>query len=680
MPFLSDDFLAPYKTKTPPWGPLGWVTYKRTYARWLSNEGRTEQWWETIRRVVEGNLSIVPNDPTATKDEAEALYDAFFNMYVLPPGRGLWMMGTDVAKRSGESLFNCWACNVVPQAYLEGGPVKPSTSFVFMADMSMLGGGVGFNISKESVAKFEPVSKKVSIYITCDPKHANVRELDAETIPTDKSSFVYVRVADTRRGWTDAIRYTIDAAWKQDDYDPVIVFDVSDVRKAGARIKGFGGTAAGPGPLVKCLRSLNEILNARVGQNLRPIDALDMMNVIGKCVVSGNVRRSAQIAVGDIDDRDFREAKLDEEALMDRRWASNNSVLISDDSDLSEVVKTLAQNGEPGLVNLERGRNYGRYVDGFNPEADPHVSGVNPCSEIFLENMEPCNLVELFPSRILESGGNASEFAALALRYAKRVTFSKMSWDQSAKVIARNRRVGVSISGWDDFKLMYSGDSNAYLDALYLSVRAADAAFSDQLGCSMSIKTTTNKPSGSISNLPGVSHGRHRRYSKWYVRRIRMASTDPLVEVLTDAGFPIESDLYVPNTEVVSFPVESPTAHLPGFVSAGEDTIEAQFEDQWDLQTWWADNSVSSTITFHPHEVDKIEGLLKQYPFKSTSLLPYSGHGYEQAPFEPISEERYRELMGQIRFWPSEEHMDKERRDMELLSDDECAGGACPIR
>jgi hypothetical protein len=180
--------------------------------------------------------------------------------------------------------------------------------------------------------------------------------------------------------------------------------------------------------------------------------------------------------------------------------------------------------------------------------------------------------------------------------------------------------------------------------------------------------------------LNGSSPGRHRHYFEYGIRRIRMQAKDPLVEVLIDGGFHVEPDAYSPNTSVVEFPVHSPGSDLPGFKTADEDTLVEQCEDQMELQTYWADNSVSSTLTFREEEADQIPDVLRKFKFKSTSMLPYTGHGFEQAPYEPITEEAYNERMAQIRFWPTEAHMSKEKRDMELIAQDECASGACPIR
>lgn len=694
---FSEAFLDKYRDLEPPFGPLGWVTYKRTYARWIPSENRNEEWWETCRRVLEGNFNLVPcksEDLEITLAEMEKAYDLMFRMIWLPPGRGLWISGTDSARKNGSSLNNCWACEVAPAKYYnrDDAPVKASTPFVFIMDMLMMGGGVGTAITKESTAKFNKVHNNVNLFIVCDPKHPNVNELEAEDIPPRNEDHTYIRVKDSRRGWTDALRVLIDSHYKRTNYNYNLVIDVSDVRSAGKRIKGFGGTSAGPGPLVRMLRSIHSVLKGAEGRKLTSVEVADIVGYIGKCVVSGNVRRSAILHLFSNNDMEAISSKSDLEKLQDVRWTANISMQIDDEfSDFDELGKLISNNGEPGVINLNRFQNYGRFIDGEQPNIDDGVRTTNPCGEIGLASMEPCNLVELFPAKIMEVGEDYENMARIAFRYSKRVTFAKHEWEPVAEIIQQNRRVGVSISGWEDWKSMTDakfGPDKAkeyrrtVLDNMYKAIDDEDIKMSNDLGCSLSIKKTTVKPSGSISLLNGSSPGRHAHYSKYYKRRIRLSHNDPLIDLLKEAGFHIEDDFYSPNTVVVEFPVKALTADSPNFKAAHDYTLEEQCEDQMELQTYWADNSVSSTLTFKEDEAELIPGMLRKYKFKSTSMLPYVGHGYEQAPYEPITEKEYYDMQAQVKFWPSDKEFRsyKERRDMEIIGQDDCEGGACPIK
>lgn len=291
---LSDEFLAPYERRQPDWGPLGWITYKRTYARWADRaQTRREEWHETVRRVVEGNIALDPRPrtPEVVQEltrEAERMFDTVFHLLWTPPGRGLWISGTEFAKRHGDALVNCWAVAVKPGAYADGEPAKPSFPFVLAMDLLMKGGGVGFSVTHEHVKQLPTVKNPVRLHVVCDSHHPNVREVEPEPIP--QVTQTYLRVEDSREGWWHALRVVIDSHFKA-KRERHLVLDVSDVRAAGEAIRGFGGTAAGPGPLVQLLRDVNALLNDAVGVQLTPVQCTDVMNMIGRCVVAGNVRR-----------------------------------------------------------------------------------------------------------------------------------------------------------------------------------------------------------------------------------------------------------------------------------------------------------------------------------------------------------------------------------------------------
>lgn len=722
---LSDEFIQEMKKKEPVWGSLGWVTYKRTYARYLENEGRTENWDETIRRVVEGNVNLEPRlqEPNPSKQvikqletEAEKMFEVFYKLMATPPGRGLWQSGTEYSTRTGDSLNNCWFVAVKPQPYFDS-KIKPfyldskvydkvSFPFTFLFDQSMKGGGVGFSVTRKNVKQIPEVYRRVKLSITCDPLKKDVENLNVDPSPERKPD-VYFKVPDSREGWAESLALVIDAHFDQ-IFDPdyyikadelSVVIDVSDVRAAGERIKGFGGVASGANPLIDFLRDVNELLNERVNNKLTSVDCVDIMNLIGRTVVAGNVRRTAEIALGDPDDQAFVIMKQDKEKLYSHRWASNNSVLIDTKFDnYGEIAEAIAVNGEPGIGNIELAKNYGRIIDGFNPQADPDAEGWNPCAEITLANGEPCNLVEVFPLIVEREGWDVQEVLQIVTRYAKRVTFSKYDWAVSRSVIEKNRRIGVSLSGLQDWILssfgkgavigwngqepIYNKDLVVALNNMFNAVTFADKKYSIELGVNESIKKTTIKPSGTVALLPGVSPGMHFHYAAYFIRRIRFQHNDPLLDVLKQCGYHMEPDVYSQNTVVVEFPTKAPTADHPEFKSAGDVSIEEQFAFQALLQTYWADNSVSCTITFKEEEKGKIEGLLHQYRsiIKSTSLLPYSGHGYKQAPIEPITKEQYGEMVVKVKAKPQELAQTDQAKDLELVGSQDCAGGACPIR
>lgn len=739
---LSDTYIEKIKSEvTPHWGELGWVTYKRTYARWLEDENRSENWDETVKRVVEGNINLDPRlhketVPTETyhelQHEAERLYKLIYSLSATPSGRNLWISGTDYQERVGDALNNCWFISIRPQAYgnshivpdyLKKDQPAVSMPFSFLFDQLMKGGGVGFSVVEENISQMPEVDQKIELVVLISKKNKDYgTAIEAGAVDADEwrsahegESALFAETQDTREGWVESNALLIDSHFsKTTGKAERVVIDVTKIREKGQRIHGFGGVAAGPTPFIEMLYSINAVLNEAYDRKLTSVDCTDLCNLIGKNVVAGNVRRSAEIALGNPSDHGFVTMKQDQEKLMDHRWASNNSVIVSPEfDDYETIADSIAQNGEPGIVNMDLIRNYGRLADGRQEGIDKEAEGTNPCGEISLSNGEPCNLFEVFPLVAEDQEWNMNEVFSLATRYAKRVTFSNYDWEISRNIINKNRRIGISMSSIQDWILkkfgqrLVTGFHDQYdsetgktvkaaafndqavqsVNAFYGAVLQADQDYSRDLGCRTSIKHTTVKPSGTVSKLAGVSEGMHFSFDKYIIQRIRFQDSDPLIPAMKEAGYYIEKDAYSENTMVVEFPVKAEGAELKNFVSANDVSIEEQFATQAFLQTYWADNSVSCTVTFHPEEKEKIAGLFRQYrnSCKSTSLLPYSGHGFVQAPKEPISREKYIEIKAGIKgsvqaIYQAMNQELNEQKDLEIVDQTDCISGACPVR
>lgn len=739
---LTPEFIAKTENEvTPHWGELGWVTYKRTYARWLPEQGRNEEWPETVQRVVEGNINLDPRlqadtvDPQVIDDltqEAQNLFKLIYGLAATPSGRNLWISGTEYQHRNGDALNNCWFIAVRPQAYgdshiipsyLKPEQIAASMPFSFMFDQLMKGGGVGFSVTPNNVKQMPQVDNHVDLTVLIDSE-SDSYDASLKLGAVDKSDWMhansladtrYYRLPDTREGWVLANANMIDAHFDGTNPDDKtkVVLDISDIRPKDAPIHGFGGTASGPMPLVEMLFDINSILNDAVGRKLTAVDCTDMGNMIGKTVVAGNVRRSAELALGGSEDDDFITMKQDKDKLYHHRWASNNSVAVdSSFTDYQPIADSIQHNGEPGIVNLGLSRDYGRLIDGRQEGIDEAVEGTNPCGEISLSNGEPCNLFEVFPSVAEEQGWQLEDAFGLGARYTKRVTFSHYDWEVSRDAIQKNRRIGVSMSGIQDWILktfkhrvvtgfeakrddttgktvmapIYNQTAVKRFSDLYAAVVKADKDYSDTLGCQPSIKHTTVKPSGTVAKLAGVSEGMHFHYARYLIQRIRFQDSDPLLPALKASGYKVEPDVYSQNTMCVEFPVQAAHADQAAFATAGEVSMAEQFATQAFLQTYWSDNAVSCTVTFQPEEGDQISDLLMQYrnTIKSTSLLPYSGADFKQAPKEPIDANTYTEKCAEITADVAETFAamtgNHDQKDIELVDQSDCAGGACPIR
>ncbi|MHA1521597.1 MAG: fused protease/ribonucleoside-triphosphate reductase [Promethearchaeota archaeon] len=606
---LDNEFIDLFRAKQPEWGPLGYITYKRTYARYIEAENRTEEFFETAQRVVEGVYSIqkehcnklgLPWDPEKAQKSARRMFEKIWTFRFLPPGRGLWMMGTEFIDKHGSMALN--NCGFVSTEDLQ---IKKTKAFEWLMDALMLGVGVGFDT--KGAGKF--------------------------TIQEPKDETFVFEVPDSREGWVQALRHLLTAYFEG---EAMPIYDFSKVRPAGALIRGFGGVASGPNPLNEMLNSQKEILDKLIGKTLCSVDIVDMMNLIGKCVVAGNVRRSAEIALGDLDDEAYITCKQDQEALYHHRWASNNSIIGKRGMDYDRILEGISKNGEPGIIWLENAQAYSRM--GHPPDyKDKKAVGVNPCGEQTLESFELCCLVETFPSRH-ESYEEFEETLKYAYLYAKSVTLVNVHWNETNAVMGKNRRIGTSQTGIIDAFARHGRNTILqWCDKGYNFLRQQDEQYSDFFCVPQSIKITTVKPSGTVSLLPGVAPGIHYPHSEYYIRRIRISKESTLIDLLRDANYHIEQDAYSDNSMVVEFPI-----HEENFLRAKKDvSIWEQLANAIDYQHYWSDNQVSITATFQEHEIKDLKFALQfvEDKLKGISLLPLIDSGYKQMPYEEITKE-----------------------------------------
>ncbi|KAK8815385.1 hypothetical protein WA158_003597 [Blastocystis sp. Blastoise] len=629
---LDPEFLEPYKHRTPPFGfnGLGEIVYRRTYSR-VKNDGTNEDWWETIQRVVEGTYSIQKDyiqsmllgwNDNQGQASAQEMYNLMFNMKFLPPGRGLWCMGTAVVhkKNLSAALNNC---AFVSTEDILNNPTRP---FTFLMDASMLGVGVGFDTKGAG---------KVSI----------IGPLETESVE-------YI-IDDSREGWVDSVEALLLSYIGENGQQlPSIRFNYDEIRPAGKILKTFGGYSSGPKPLMDLHNSIIEILNERKGTTMTSTDIVDIFNLIGKCVVSGNIRRTAEIAFGEPEDKEFLDLKNYEKnpRRMAFGWSSNNSVFAKIGMDYKEIAERIQINGEPGLAWLSNMQQYGRMEDPANNK-DSRVKGGNPCLEQSLESYELCCLVETFPARhtSLQEYLRTLKFAYL---YAKTVTLRMTHWPETNRVMLRNRRIGCSVSGVAQFLAKHSLDElKVWLDEGYHTIQHWDDVYSSWFCIPHSIKTTSVKPSGTVSLLAGATPGMHFPESRTYLRRIRVAKDSALLIPIREAGYVVDPAVGQEDTTVV---VEIPVKiEEEGIRTINEVSMFEQLSLAAFMQRYWADNQVSCTITFDkktegPHIAHMLQFF--QYQLKGVSMLPkFEKLCYPQLPYEEVSEEFYNERMKNVK-------------------------------
>ena len=424
----------------------------------------------------------------------------------------------------------------------------------------------------------------------------------------------------------------------------------------------------------------------RAGEKVTRKDIADIGNLIGVCVVSGNVRRSAELLIGRIDDEDFLNLKnadvYPERNSYDPKnpgwaWMSNNSVEATVGSDYSKIVDGIILNGEPGIVWLDVSRKYGRLADPINNK-DHRIAGYNPCAEQSLESFECCTLVETYLNR----HKNKEDFLRtlkFAYLYAKTVTLLPTHWEETNAIMQRNRRIGTSVSGMANF-----ADNKGFpvlrewLDEGYKLVKSYDSTYSEWLGVRESIKMTTVKPSGTVSILAGESPGVHwASGGKFFNRAIRFANSDPMLPLFKMAQYRVEPASESPETtSVVFFPIKTEAKRAEKEVS-----IYEKMDLAATAQFYWSDNSVSVTVTFDPEKESKEIGTaLRMFEgrMKTVSFLPMGNAVYPQMPYTQITEAEYEDAT--MKLFPIDLEGVYAGMASDAIGEAYCTTDACEVR
>ena len=636
---LTEEFINQYKDREVPFGfrdaggnALGELVFIRTYSR-KKDDGTKEKWFEVCERVINGMYSIqkdhckenrLPWNDRKSHASAQEAFDRMFNLKWTPPGRGLWTMGSKMVME-GKNSAALQNCAFVSTRDLD--KYDPGALFSWVMDALMLGVGVGFDVLG--------AEKDIEIL---KPK-------------ADETTFI---IPDTREGWVESTRVLINSFLTPNKSTQLFDYDL--IRAYGEPIKGFGGTASGPKPLIEMHEKIRAVVGGRVGDKLDSRAIVDIVNLIGTCVVAGNVRRSATLAMGAPEDEVFSNLK-NPEVYPDRNsydpeapgwaWMSNNSIAAKVGTPYENYVDLIVDNGEPGFIWLDTTRNYGRTVDAPDGK-DYRVMGFNPCAEQPLESYELCTLVEVHMNRH-ENKEDFLRTLKFAYLYGKTVTLLSTHWQQTNAIMQRNRRIGTSLTGIASF-----ADTNGlpvlrqWQDEGYKKVREYDNQYSEWLCIRESIRATTVKPSGSVSILSGETPGVHwGPGGKYFLRAIRFSTSDPMMALFKAAGYKIEKDVVSANTKVVYFPVKSEHDRSEKDVSLFEKIGLAAT-----TQKYWSDNGVSVTLSFDAEtEKQHVASALHMYEgqLKAVSFLPMSNSTYPQQPYTQITREQYEGYIGKIK-------------------------------
>ena len=588
------------------------------YARWIPDENRRETWGETVDRYFDFMLNHLGKNYGYTPDEklVAELKDAVYNRNVMPSMRAVMTAGAAL-DRDHVAGYNC--------SFV---PVDNPRSFDETMYILMCGTGVGFSVEYKYVNKLPAVPESF-----------------------EKSTTIIV-VEDSKTGWAKAYRELLAMLWA----GQIPAIDVSKLRPAGARLKTMGGRSSGPQPLINLFDFTIAKFKAAAGRQLKPIEAHDIMCKIGEIVVVGGVRRSAMISLSNINDIEMAAAKSGNWwENNSQRALSNNSVAYSRKPEMEQFIaewKNLydSKSGERGIYNVaaaqKQAARWGR--------RDPEIHyGTNPCSEIILRPYQFCNLSEVVirENDTRETIANKVRLATILGTWQSTLTdfkYLRKIWKDNTE---EERLLGVSLTGQFGHKFMSGKDNmeelGKYLAGLREYARETNKEEAANLSIPESAAITCVKPSGTVSQLVGVSSGMHPWHSEYYIRTVRADNKDPLTELMKAYEVPNEPDFMKPDsTTVFSFPVKSPEAAI-----VRNDLSAIDHLNTWLVyQREWCEHKPSITVSVKEEEWMEVGAWVYKHfdEVSGISFLPHSDHTYKQAPYQECSKEEYEELLNKM--------------------------------
>lgn len=680
---ISEEFVSKFKHRPSPMSQLGNFVYYRTYSRWLPDEMRREYWWETVRRAVEYNCSLIPT----SKEEAERLYRNIYDLKQFMSGRTLWVGSTDVSKYYPMSNYNC-SFQVI----------ESFSSFRDVFYLLMVGSGVGVRILKSDVEKLPLVRSNVEVIHESYTPIPKAERQDSTSLEFTHNDTVKITIGDSKEGWVQSLDYYLKVLYST-EYRKIntVILNYDHVRVKGEKLATFGGTASGHSSMKNMFIKINRVIKKAAARSttatvkLRPIDCLDIANVIGENVVVGGVRRTAEIILVDQDDKECIQAKSELYKKVDENWIidseiahrqmSNNSIYYRVKPTREQLhwhLQQMRYSGEPGWVNETAGA---KRRPGFN--------GVNPCAEILLDSKGLCNLTTLNVMAFVQDGqldhAGLMEAQRLSARAGYRMTCTDLEIPEWNAVQQRDKLLGCSLTGWQDMvnALELSlEDQEHLLEELKNEARSAAVSYAKEMGAPEPLLITTIKPEGTLSLLPVVSSGVHFSHAPYYVRRIRISSDDPLIKVCEELGYPVfpevGQDMENCVTKVVEFPVKAPEGRHKADVGAIE-----QLEIYKMFMRSYVEHNCSITIHVRDHEWDDVEQWVWDNwdDTVALSFLSFDDSFYDLLPYEEISEEEYkRRKMAMNPFVPSLiSKYEKEEVDYDI-GNEGCENGVCPVR
>jgi len=635
---------------------LGEFVYYRTYSKWIDAESRRETWIETVERYIAFMKENLGNK--LTDKEYKEVRDGILSQQAMPSMRLLQFSGP-AARRDNVCAYNC--SFIAPESFQDLAEIMY---------VSMSGTGVGFAVESTNAEKFPQIA-----------------------LQSGEKNAVHV-VGDSKEGWADSLVVGMKAWAAGKDID----FDYSQVRPEGTRLKVMGGKASGPAPLVRLHGFTRQIMLSRQGKRLRPIDLHDIICMIGDCVVSGGVRRSAMISLSELADEQIRDAKKGAFYVNHphRMLANNSAVYINKPSNEEFLKEWMAliesRSGERGIFNRgslaktlpeRRIAALKEYKGYFDPSGQHIVGpmGTNPCGEIILQSKQFCNLSEIV-ARADDTEATLMKKMRLATilgTYQSSLTnfqYLSKEWKEHCD---RERLLGVSITGQWDCPVVRKPEVMRKLKAEAIRI---NKEYAKRFGIGESTAITTVKPSGTLSQTVDCSSGMHPRHAKFYIRRVRISATDTLFKMLKDQGVPYSPEvgqtMETASTYVLEFPVKAPSGSI-----FRDDLSAIEQLEYWKMvKTNYTEHNPSVTVSIGNDEwIAVANWVYENWDIAGgLSFLPREDAVYKLAPYEAIDEKRFKELAKRL------EHIDyskiisyEKQNEIDMKKELACAGGVCEI-
>ncbi len=614
------------------------------YARWLEDEQRRETWTETVDRYWNWM-----EDKHPVLIDHKYIRDMILKHEIMPSMRALMTAG-EAADRDNTCIYNC--------SYLE---MDSPRSFSELMYILMNGTGVGYSVEGDVVAELPKIPSNI----------LRVKQ-------------VRIVVEDSKEGWANACNELLENLWLKGVHP---TWDLSQIRPAGSRLNTFGGRASGPEPLEAVFKYIVKVFDNAQGRKLTPLECHDICCVIAKSIIVGGVRRSAMISLSDLGDREM--AKCKSGAWWEgsgHRSLANNSAVYNGRPSLTEFMTEWrdlydSHSGERGIFNRNGAQ---EQCEWLGRSSDCNY-GVNPCAEILLRPKQFCNLTEIIirpDDKISDIKRKIEAATILGTIQSSFTYFPYLSTDWKDNV-EEERLLGVSFTGIYDNPIMWGKDGRnklaARLNRWREFARRVNTKWAEKLGINASAAITCVKPSGTVSCLSDTSSGIHPRYSKYYIRRVRIDKKDPLFFFLKDQGVPVEDCVLNPtSTAVFSFPMQAPKYGRTADEVSALDHLEL-----WRVyKSHWCDHNPSITVNYTDWEFMSVGAWVWENfdDIQGISFLPKVDHVYEQAPFESIDEVRYKMMadrMPLVDFTKLSEYEEEDTtKGTQTLA---CSGGSCEV-